>query len=274
MVVGLTVYLLGKARYLGSLGAPPARRHHAGSIAVRNSGPPLTPVERDRIVALLVMAFFVMFFWLAFEQAGSSMAVFAERHTDRTMPAELAAETGVPAIPAAWFQSLNPAFILLLAPLFSWLWVWLATRGREPRTPVKMALGLLLLGGGFVVLVLGALANARGTLVSPLWLMGAIFLHTVGELCLSPVGLALVTRIAPVSMAAMLMGVWFLSSFAANLLAGYLAGMLEAVERGAVFHFLGGQADFFLILVIISLAAGVLLLAIAGRLCRLMHGRG
>ena len=95
-----------------------------------------------------------------------------------------------------------------------------------------------------------------------------------GELCLSPVGLALVTRIAPVSMAAMLMGVWFLSSFAANLLPGYLAGMLEAVERGAVFHFLGGQADFFLILVVISLAAGVLLLAIAGRLCRLMHGRG
>ncbi len=274
MVVGLAVYVLGKARYLGTLGAPPAPRHHAGSIAVRSSGPALTPVERDRIAALLVMALFVMFFWLAFEQAGSSMAVFAERHTDRTMPTLLSRESGVPAIPAAWFQSLNPAFILLLAPLFAWLWMWLAARGREPQTPVKMALGLLLLGGGFVVLVLGALANAQGALVSPLWLVGAIFLHTAGELCLSPVGLALVTRIAPASMAAMLMGVWFLSSFAANLLAGYLAGMLEAVERGAVFELLGGQADFFLILVVISLAAGVLLLGIAGRLCRLMHGRG
>ncbi len=268
MVLGLAVYLLGKARYLAGLGAPPPRSRHAGMIRS-----PLCREERDRIEALLVMAFFVTFFWLCFEQAGSSMAVFAERHTDRVLPAALSALTGLPAIPAAWFQSLNPAFILLLAPLFSWLWIRLAADGREPQAPVKMALGLILLGAGFVVLVLGALANARSVLVSPLWLAAALFLHTAGELCLSPVGLALVTRIAPVSLAAMLMGVWFLSSFVANLLGGYLAGTLEAVARGAFVQVLGGQADFFLILVVISIAAGLLLFMMAGRLSRLMHGR-
>ncbi len=268
MVLGLGVYVAGKARFLGALGAPPPDLRRGA--ALRH---PLTREEWDRIAALLVMAFFVTFFWLAFEQAGSSMAVFAERHTDRTFPAGLSALTALPAIPAAWFQSLNPAFILLLAPLFSWLWIRLAARRREPRTPIKMALGLILLGMGFVVLVLGALANAKGVLDSPLWLAGALFLHTAGELCLSPVGLALVTRIAPVSLAAMLMGVWFLSSFAANLLGGYLAGTLEAVAGGAWFRVLGGQADFFLILVVISLGAGVVLLAISGSLCRLMHGR-
>jgi POT family proton-dependent oligopeptide transporter len=137
-----------------------------------------------------------------------------------------------------------------------------------------MALGLILLGAGFVVLVLAALANAEGALVSPLWLCAAFFLHTAGELCLSPVGLAFVTRIAPVSMAAMLMGVWFLSSFAANLMAGYLAGMLEAVERGDYFRVFGGQADFFLILVLSSLVAGALLLVVSGRLRRWIEGRG
>jgi proton-dependent oligopeptide transporter, POT family len=136
-----------------------------------------------------------------------------------------------------------------------------------------MALGLWLLGSGFLVLVLGASWSDQGLLVSPLWLIGAYFLHTCGELCLSPVGLSLVTRLAPLKFASMLMGIWFLANFAANLLAGYLAGMLEVVEQGEVFHILGGQADFFLIFVLSSIGAGGLLILLGPLLNRLMHGR-
>jgi POT family proton-dependent oligopeptide transporter len=129
------------------------------------------------------------------------------------------------------------------------------------------------LGSGFLVLVLGAYRSDQDLLVSPVWLIGAYFLHTCGELCLSPVGLSLVTHLAPIRFASMLMGVWFLANFAANLLGGYLAGQLEAVQRGEVFHILGGQADFFLIFVLSSLAAGGLLILLAPFLNWLMHGR-
>jgi POT family proton-dependent oligopeptide transporter len=268
MALGLTAYLTGRRRLLGEIGAPPARYEKtAGHV----THPPLTREERERIAALFVIAFFVIFFWLAFEQAGSSMTVFAERYTDRSTPSWLQGLIANPAFPAAWFQAVNPAFILTLAPFFSWLWQRLGT--REPAAPVKMGLGLLLLGGGFACLTIGAYLSGRGELASPLWLIAAYFLHTCGELCLSPVGLSLVTKLAPVEFASMLMGVWFLSSFAANLLGGYLAGMLEVVARGEVFRVLGGLADFFLIFVGTSLIAGMTLLSLAPRLIRMMHGR-
>jgi proton-dependent oligopeptide transporter, POT family len=269
MVLGLLVYLFGKKRYLGSIGDVPLRQ--SGHDPADNQ--PLSREERHRIAALLIMAFFVIFFWLAFEQAGSSMTLFAERNTDRTTPAWLGWLITEPSFPTAWFQAVNPAFILLLAPFFSLLWQRLGARSLELHTPLKMALGLWLLGSGFLVLVLGAYWSDRGLLVSPLWLIGAYFLHTCGELCLSPVGLSLVTRLAPLKFASMLMGMWFLANFAANLLAGYLAGMLEAVEQGEVFHILGGQADFFLIFVLSSIGAGGLLILLGPLLTRLMHGR-
>ncbi|MGH8584405.1 MAG: peptide MFS transporter [Gammaproteobacteria bacterium] len=267
MLFGLAVYGLFKRRYLGEIGAQPMQR------AASTQGGALTRNERDRVLAILILAFFVTFFWLAFEQAGSSMTLFAERSTDRSRPGWLSAWLPEGPIPSAWFQSVNPAFILMLAPFFSLLWMRLAVRGREPGTPVKMALGLVLLASGFAVLVLGAYLSDQGSKVSPGWLVGTYFLHTCGELCLSPVGLSCVTRIAPLRFAAMLMGTWFLSSFAANLLAGYLAGMMDRVARGEVFQVLGGQADFFLILVLSSCAAGLVLLAMSGYVRRLIEGR-
>ena len=268
MLAGLAVYLGGRKRFLGDIGIANAPR--APDVRARL---PLNREEKERIAAMLVMAFFVMFFWLAFEQAGSSMTVFAERSTDRTTPRWLHCLLADDQFPAAWFQAVNPAFILLLAPLFSMLWLRLGSAGLEPRTPVKMASGLIILGSGFLVLVFAAAQSDRGMQVSPLWLAAAYLLHTCGELCLSPVGLALVTRIAPLKYASMLMGMWFLANFAANLAAGYFAGMLDAFREGRVVTILGGQADFFLILVVTSCAAGILLWLIAPWLNRLMHGR-
>ena len=201
------------------------------------------------------------------------MTLFAERGTDRAAPGWLASLTGDTVMPAAWFQALNPAFILLFAPLFSSLWRRLDASGRAPSTPAKMALGLLLLGAGFAVLTVGARLADAGQAVSPWWLIAAYLLHTLGELCLSPVGLAMVTRLAPLKFASLVMGAWFLANFAANVLGGYVAGALEAVARGEFFRLLGGQADFFLIFVATSFAAGILLLALAPLIRRLGHGR-
>ncbi|MFH0344287.1 MAG: peptide MFS transporter [Chromatiales bacterium] len=268
MLAGLALYLGGRKRFLGDIGIANAPR--TPDVQARL---PLNREEKERIAAMLVMAFFVMFFWLAFEQAGSSMTMFAERSTDRTTPRWLHWLLADDQFPAAWFQAVNPAFILLLAPLFSMLWLRLGSAGFEPRTPVKMASGLILLGSGFLVLVFAATLSDRGTPVSPLWLAAAYLLHTCGELCLSPVGLALVTRIAPLKYASMLMGVWFLANFGANLAAGYFAGMLDAFREGRLVTILGGQADFFLILVVTSCTAGILLWLIAPWLNRLMHGR-
>lgn len=270
MVLGLLGYVAGKRKYLGEIGSWPAPRYAHS----RGINAPLTREEKERIVALMITAFFVIFFWLAFEQAGSSMTVFAERSTDRTAPEWLQGLIGEAAFPTAWFQAVNPGFILLLAPAFSVLWQKLGRQEIEPSTPFKMALGLMLLGSGFLFMVLGAHVSDQGVRVSPGWLIGAYFLHTCGELCLSPVGLSLVTKLAPLKLASMLMGVWFLANFAANLLGGYLAGTLEAVQRGEFFQLLGGQADFFLIFVLSSMAASGFLLALAPFLKKLMHGRG
>lgn len=270
MVLGLLGYVAGKSKHLGEIGDRPAHRHAFS----HGTDAPLTREEKERIAALMIMAFFVIFFWLAFEQAGSSMTVFAERSTDRTAPQWLQTLIGEATFPTAWFQAVNPGFILLLAPVFSLLWHSMGTRDIEPSTPFKMALGLVLLGSGFLFLVIGAHFSDQGVRISPAWLIGAYFLHTCGELCLSPVGLSLVTKLAPLKLASMLMGVWFLANFAANLIGGYLAGTLEAVQRGEFFHLLGGQADFFLIFVLSSVAASGLLLVLSPLLKRLMHGRG
>lgn len=269
MVLGLAVYLVGRRRFLGDIGARPA---HVMSREAGHGGPP-EKEERDRMTVILVLSLFVVFFWMAFEQAGSSMTLFAERDTDRATPGWVAWLISDATLPAAWFQSLNPAFILLLAPVFSRVWQRLDAAGRSPSTPLKMALGLVLLGAGFAVLTLGAKLADAGVPVSPWWLVAAYLLHTCGELCLSPVGLAMVTRLAPLRLASLMMGVWFLANFAANLLGGYAAGTLERVARGEFFRVLGGQADFFLVFVGTSIAAALGLAALTPWLRRLGHGR-
>ena len=143
----------------------------------------------------------------------------------------------------------------------------------DPSTPVRFSLGLLLLSSGFVVLVLGAHLSDSGIRVSPLWLVGTYLLHTCGELCLSPVDLSMVTKLAPARLASVMMGAWFFSMFISDLVAGLLAGTIEKVERGQLFHVLGGQADFFLMFVVSTFVAGAVLLALAPTVKRLMAGR-
>jgi proton-dependent oligopeptide transporter, POT family len=201
--------------------------------------------ERKRVLAIFILAFFVVFFWMAYEQAGSSMNLFADRHTRLTI--------GSFAFPSSWFQAVNPLFILLFAPLFASLWVGLGRRDREPSTPFKMVIGLALLGVGFLFMVGGGSIADTGVRVSPLWLIMAYTFHTWGELSLSPVGLSYVTKIAPVRFASLLMGVWFLANAAANKLAGYVASQTENIPK---------LSNFYMILVATSFGAAFLLLLV------------
>ncbi len=154
-------------------------------------------------------------FWSGFEQAGSSLSLFADRYTDRTV-------FGF-AVPAGWFQALNPVFIITLAPVFASLWVRLARRHLDPSIPAKFAWGLVMLALGFLVMVAAARLATTGNKVLPTWLI-----HTIGEICLSPVGLSAVSKLAPARYVGQMMGLWFLATALGNLLAGLFAGSVSA----------------------------------------------
>jgi proton-dependent oligopeptide transporter, POT family len=216
---------------------------------------PLTREEWHRILAILVMGFFVIFFWMGFEQAGGTMNLFADQQTDRHF---LGWE-----IPASYFQAINPLGIVLMGPGIAAMWFTIdRTRFRLP-TPAKMAIGMVILGLGFIVL---AIAQSRADVVGkvgPQWLFFVYLLHTIGELCLSPVGLSMVTKLAPARVAALMMGIWYLANAAAN----YLAGVLEALLKGSSF-------PLYWFLVGSSIGAGLVLLAITPLIKRMMHGKG
>jgi POT family proton-dependent oligopeptide transporter len=226
------------------------------------------PADRGPTVTIFVFMLFNAVFWLAFEQAGSSLNLFTDMHTDRMLDGFT--------VPTTWFQSVNAGLILVLSPLFATLWSWLGRRGRDPQQSVKIALGLGFLALGYVFMVWAGLIAADGAAKAPMILIIATyFWHTVGELCLSPTGLAYVTKAAPVRWASLLMGVWFVSSFIANLAGGVVAAQVEAIERGTVqlpWH-LGGQADFFLLFVAVAGAAAALMLALSPLLDRLAPDR-
>jgi proton-dependent oligopeptide transporter, POT family len=254
MTIGWVFYLGARHRWLGKVGLPLRERGPEAQPAVH---PSLTPVERRRIAAIGVMTVFVVVFWLAFEQAGSSLNVFAAQRTDRTAGNWLGWVAPNGKIPAGWFQSINPLFVLLLAPVIAGIWQRLGN--RAPSTPAKMALGLILFGLAYSVMVAGAAQSHHGSLVSP-WVLVAFYLvYTLGELCFLPVAISFVSQTAPPRLASMLMGIWLTANFVASLIGGYLAGMVQRIERGEVFRVLGGQADFFLIFVILCLTAGSLL---------------
>jgi POT family proton-dependent oligopeptide transporter len=264
MVLGLATYVILKRRFLGTIGDVPAGRR-ARVEKTAPSGQPLTIEEKHGIAAIAILAFFNIFFWMAFEQAGSSMTFFAEERTRRVF-------LGIDFL-APYFQSVNPIAVITLAPVFAWMWTRLEARNLAPSTPIRFAMGLFLLGSGFIVLVIGARISDAGVRVSPLWLIVTYVLHTCGELCLSPIGLSMVTKLAPARFASLAMGAWFVAMFVADLSAGLLAGTVEKVEKGHFFHLLGGQADFFLMFVVSTFAAGTLLLALSPVVKRLMAGR-
>ena len=225
----------------------------------------LTHDERDRIRAIVILSLFNIFFWMAYEQTGSSMNFFARERTDLHF-------LGI-SFAASDFQAVNPITIMVFGPLFAVMWSRLAARGRDPTTTNKFVMGLVLVAAGFAVMVVAAARSDTGLKVSPLYLVVALVLHTWGELCLYPVGLSMVTKLAPEKFGALMMGLYFASLAIAELLAGVLSGQVEKVERGEVFRLLGGQADFFLVFVIAPAVAALILWTISRKVQRLMHGR-
>lgn len=227
----------------------------------------LTKIERQRIWVIYIIAFFVIFFWSAFEQAGISLTYFAEEQTNRNL-------FGDWVMPTSWFQSFNAVFVILLAPIFANLWVWLGNKNLEPSSPVKQALGLFLLSLGYLIIALGVRGVEPGMRVSILWLTSLYFIHTMGELFLSPIGLSMVNKLAPVRFASLLMGVWYLSMATANKFAGALSTLYP--EEGKIKYLFGFEVaslfDFFMVFVIISAIAAVILFALSKRLQKLMHG--
>ena len=218
---------------------------------------PLTKVEKDRTKVILITTFFAIFFFASFEQAGSSLSLYTDKFIDRTI--------GNFEIPASWFQSVNPICIILFAPLFSILWRELARRKREPSLPVKMASGMLLQGLGFVLMVGAVLqrGDSSSELVKAniLWMLFMYLFSTFGELCLSPIGLSMVSRLSPARLTSMLMGVWLASSFVANILAGQVAAMVG--ELGAL--------KIFGSIAAVCFAIGGILLLLSRRLVRMEH---
>ncbi len=214
--------------------------------------PPLNREERHRIAAIFVLGLFVVFFWMGFEQAGGTMNLFAQDLTDRHLFGW--------EMPASYFQSLNPLLILLLAPVFSVAFMMLDRSPYALSTPTKMALGMIILGLGFAVLALAQERAETVGKVSPLWLVTVYFLHTVGELFLSPVGLAMVTRLAPAQLGSLLMGLWFTGIALANYLAGTLEALLQRWDL-PLYWFLVGS----------SVGAGLLLLLFTPLIKYLMH---
>ncbi len=214
-----------------------------------------TREERGRIIVILVLVFFSITFWACFEQAGSSLNLFTDRHVDRTVFGWT--------IPASVFQSVNPGFILLLSIPFAMMWTKLGRANRNPSSALKFTLGLFQMAAGFVAMVIAARqANDSGSAHLG-WLILAYLLHTTGELCLSPVGLSMITKLAPMKLAAMLMGVWFLSNAFANV----IAGMIAAVTSGEA-----GYEGVFTMIVYFAAGAGAVLLLLVPFLKKLTYG--
>ena len=324
MLIGLIQFRLSEKMF-GDIGLAPDKIVKSEEMKLKENAP-LTKVEKDRLIVVGVLAFFSIFFWAAFEQAGSSMTIFASEYTDRTLNGNTiiifkvisallsALPVGIltwmflgmtksigkeypsamtfmgvsvvilwgiiifmvynqfydenPEVPASWFQSLNALFIFTLAPLFSIIWEKLAKTKLNPNGPQKFAIGLILLGLGFIPMVIGS-AGMGGNSVqkaSMIFLTLAYLIHTMGELSLSPVGLSYVNKLSPKRLLGIMFGIWFFASAMGNKLAGLLSSYMEEIALES------SMADFFNILVYIPITGGVILFALSFPLKKLMHG--
>jgi POT family proton-dependent oligopeptide transporter len=216
--------------------------------------PEWTREERNRLYVIGVLFLAAALFWSVFEQAGSTLNLFADRNTNTQL-------LGMP-FPSSWFQSLNSLFLIILAPVFAWIWIRLGARGMEPSSPAKFAFGLVFVGLGFAILVGPAAVAGEGGRVSPMWLTLTYLLHTIGELALSPVGLSAMTTLSPARIAGMSMGVWFLATSVGNFIGGRVAGFYESMALPTLF---GSVAGF-------AIVAGIILLLVTPLMRRLMAG--
>jgi proton-dependent oligopeptide transporter, POT family len=250
MVLGLVQYVLGRRRLQPAIERLAARPRPATPGAPADPG--LTGEDWRRIAAVVVFFLFAALFWGAYEQAGSTLNLFADRYVHL--------EAFGIKLYASWFVSIQAGFVILLSPLFAWLWVKLGP--RQPSSPAKFAVALVFVGLAFVLLMpAGALAQS-GLKVSPLWLVGAYFIQELGELCLSPVGLSLVTKLSPVRLVGLLMGVFFLSNAVGNWLAGWSARFISTVPLVTLFG----------VTAAVTLGAGVLLFILLKPIRNLMGG--
>lgn len=256
MALGQVIFNTLANKYLGELGKHPKVEKSASGQKVKKV---LTKEESDRMAVIFTITVFVTFFWAGFEQAGSSLTLYTDEFIDRTVLGWT--------IPTSWFQSVNPLFIVLLGPVIAGIWTYLAKRGKDLSIPVKMGLGMVLLGIGFLFMI-GAVMERGGDVADSTikaglsWLIITYLFHTIGELCLSPIGLSMITKLAPVQYASMLMGVWFLSPFVAQIIGGYIASY---VERLGAFTIFSAIAAFVIL-------AGVVLFFLSRKLIRMMHG--
>ena len=265
MGLGLVVFLALAQRLLGDIGkAPTAVEKVKGDMAsadgyrdnatFQEEEKPLTTEEKDRVKVILILAVFVVFFWAAFEQAGGLMNLYTDEKVNRFVFGWQ--------IPTTWFQSVNAIFIILLAPVFAGLWTRLGKDGKDPSIPAKMGGGLLMVSLGFVFMLGASLQSQASGKAALLWVVAAYLFHTIGELCLSPVGLSMVTKLAPKRYASLLMGTWFLANAVANKIAGAIGGYADEL----------GEFKLFAVIVAFTAVAGVVLVALAGPLRRMMHG--
>lgn len=268
MALGQVVFNLLASKYLLEIGTSPVKSEtvEVSEMAedVKNLGSDnkgFSREEKQRMTVIFILTFFVIFFWAGFEQAGSSMTIYTDKYINRNLFGW--------EIPTTYFQSVNPLFIVALGPLFAWFWT--SKYGKRLSTPVKMSLGMILLGVGFLFMLMATYgvqtegAGDQEVVVKKaalIWLVMTYFFHTVGELCLSPVGLSVVTKLAPVKLASMLMGVWMLSSFAANIIGGFVAAYVEQL----------GAATIFVSIAVFVIALGVLMLLLSRQLSKMMHG--
>ncbi len=184
-----------------------------------------TPLERKRLIAIAALFVASVFFWSAYEQAGSTLTLLADRSTDNHA-------FGL-SFPSSWYQSVPAIFVILLAPVFAFIWMRFGK--HDPSTPAKFSVGLVLVGLGFVVVGIGAAGAVHGVLISPMWLIGAYFLQVCGEMCLSPVGLSALTKLAPQRVAGFMMGVWFVSISIGDYVGGLFGSMYEKFSPPTLF---------------------------------------
>jgi proton-dependent oligopeptide transporter, POT family len=227
-----------------------------------------TPVERHRMTVLIVLTISTVVFWALFEQSAASMTLFADRVIDRNVFGMTVTATQV--------GSLNALFIMLVAPLFAWLWIFLAKRGWEPSTPVKFALGIMQAGLGFGALVIGAMSPDAAGKVAFIWIVLAYLLHTTGELCLSPVGLSAVTKLAVPKVVGVMMGAWFLATAYAEFVAAQISKLAAIKTDAGVVADVGAALatynELFSKLLWIGVGVGLFMLLISPFLRRGMHG--
>jgi POT family proton-dependent oligopeptide transporter len=222
-------------------------------------------VERDRMIGLTILLFANTFFWALFEQAGSSLNFFAKNCTDRKF--------GGWEMPASWFQSVNAVCIIAFAPLFAAMWRNLVAANKSPSIPIKFGLGILPLGLGFGVLILGiSTAGTGATNISALWLVLLYVMHTLGELCISPVGLSAMTKLAPPSMSGLVMGAWFMSISVGNYLAGNLANAVGSAGGTSGVAALSDYVGVYSPAMVASFGVGAFFLLIGPFVNKLLHG--